>query len=341
VVIRRSAASDTRQLVADLAADGPDGDLRREAAIARLRVIGARAVRHILPLLAGSTPAPTRIAALRALEGCGGAAVVTPILAALRDPDPDIRVASLAVARGLLDSPRGPEVLDLVTGLALDHTQPLPVRRSAVAALADLPAHTLRPLLERLRTDPDPAVRALIEHQQIVPATDPLATLAEAAETRLPADPDYVLSLVAEAGAATPLPTLHRLVGVIRDRERTEVRPARRRDWLTVRGAVHQALASRSSRVAAYDLREAIETAEAPLPDDFLRAAGAIGDATVLEALAGAFVRARAPDASGWRTALAGTAREIVGRERLTTRHAAVKRLRARYGEAVAGLLPR
>jgi hypothetical protein len=118
-------------------------------------------------------------------------------------------------------------------------------------------------------------------------------------------------------------------------------RPDRRRDWLTVRGAVHHALATRGSRVAAYDLREAIETAESPLPADFVRAATVIGDASVLEALAGAFARAPQPDESGWRTALADAARQIVAREQLTRRHGAVKRLRARYGDAVAGLLPR
>jgi HEAT repeat protein len=336
VVIRRSAASDTRQLVSDLAADGPDGELRREAAIARLRVIGAPAVRHILALLAASTPARTRIAALGALEGCREAAAVTPLLGTLVDPEPDIRIASLAVGRTLLDSPRGSEILDVVTRLALDSAEPVPVRRAAVAALADLPARTLRPLLERLRTDRDPAVRALIEHQQIVPAGDPVATLVMAAQDGLPADPDYVLSLVAEAGAVTPLPTLHRLVTAVREREQAETRPARRRDWLTVRGAVHQALAARTSRVAAYDLREAIETAGTPLPDDFIRAATAIGDSGVLEALAAAFVRATPPQEAGWRADLADAARAIIKREQLTTRHAVIKRLRTRYGDAVA-----
>ena len=122
-----------------------------------------------------------------------------------------------------------------------------------------------------------------------MPAGDPVAALSEAAGNRLPPDPDYVLGLVAEAGGATPLPTLHRLVGAIREREQAETRPGRRRDWLTVRGAVHQALAARGSRVAAYDLRESIETADGPLPDDFVQAARVIGDATVLEALVGAF----------------------------------------------------
>ena len=144
---------------------------------------------------------------------------------------------------------RAVAVLDVATGLALDPKQPPAVRRgAAVTALADLPTRTLRPLVDRLRRDADPAVRALVEHQQIVPTGDPVAALGEAAGNRLPPDSDSAqLGLVAEAGGATPLPTLHRLVGAIREREQGETRPGRRRDWLTVRGAVHQALAARAA----------------------------------------------------------------------------------------------
>ena len=39
-----------------------------------------------------------------------------------------------------------------------------------------------------------------------------------------------------------------------------------------VRGALHQALALRGSRVALYDLRETIERPPAPLPSSFLAA---------------------------------------------------------------------
>ena len=123
MVIRRSAASDTRQLVSDLAADGPDGDLRREAAIARLRVIGARALRHILPLLDPATPgAALEIAAVRALEGCRDAAAVTPMLATLgrcRSGRPGREPGGRT---HLTRRSRGPEVLDVVTGLALEGT---------------------------------------------------------------------------------------------------------------------------------------------------------------------------------------------------------------------------
>jgi hypothetical protein len=340
VVIRRSAASETGQLIAEIAAQGDDAEVRRETAIARLRVIGARALRHILPLLDRARPPETRVSALRALEGSREAAVVAPVLDTLEDPIEDVKVAALGVTRSLLDGARGPEVLDRVTALALDATQPLAVRRAAVTALADLPPRTLRPLLGRLQADANPAIRALVENQQLAPPADPVCILSEAAEGKLPSEPDYVLSLIAEAGVRAPLPTLHRLVGVIRDRERAETRRARQRDWLTVRGTVHEVLASRDSRVAAYDLREAFESGEGPLPSAFIRAAATIGDAAILEAIAGAFVRAAGPQHADWRAPLADAARAIVAREHLTRRHAVVKRLRARWGETVEQFLP-
>jgi hypothetical protein len=340
VVIRRSAASETRQLIAELAAEGDVAEVRRETAIARLRVIGARALRHIVPLLDPARSPETRVSALRALEGSREAAVVAPVLDTLEEPLEEVKVAALGVTRSLLDGPRGPEVLDRVTALALDAAQPLAVRRAAVAALADLPPRTLRPLLGRLKADANPAVRALVENQHLAPPTDPVCILSEAAEGKLPAEPDYVLSLVAEAGVRAPLPTLHRLVGVIRAREQAETRRARQRDWLTVRGTVHEVLASRDSRVAAYDLREAFESGEGPLPSAFVRAAATIGDAAILEAIAGAFVRAAGPHHADWRAPLADAARAIVARERLTRRHAVVKRLRARWGETVEQFLP-
>jgi HEAT repeat protein len=329
-----------KQLASDLAAEGPDADVRREAAIARLRVVGARAVRYLLPLLDSATPRAARIAALRALEGCAEPAVITPVLDTLGDPDVEVRVAGLGTARGLLEASRGPEVLGRITDMALDQTQPHAVRRAAVTALAGLPPRTVRPLIDRLRSDPDPAVHALVDDHHLVPVGDPAATLDETAKGQLPRDPDYVLSLLAEAGSTVAVPVLHHLVTAVRAREAAETRAARRRDWLAVRGAVHRALAARGSRVAAYDLRETFESAADPVPDDFLRAAGAIGDGSVLEALAGAFVRASRPEAQLWRAALADACRAIVARERLSSRHAVVKRLRARWGDAIGPVLP-
>ena len=68
MVIKASAAAGVRALVLDLAS--PD-EVRREAAIARIAVIGDRAVPHILSALTASRDRVARTAMLRALEPIG------------------------------------------------------------------------------------------------------------------------------------------------------------------------------------------------------------------------------------------------------------------------------
>jgi hypothetical protein len=335
VVIRRSATAEIQQLIADLSDEGPDAGVRREAAIARLRVLGARAVGRLLPLLGPGHPGAIRVAALRALEGCTENRVVEPVLAALTDPVDEVRVAALGVARALLDRAEGSAVLDRITGLALDAAQPPAVRQAAVAAFVELPERTVRPVLARLQGEANDAVREVLEQRRVDPRLDAARAIEEAAAGVLPADPLSLATSLAECGAAAPLPTLHRLIGVVRSQEAAETRPAGRRDWLAVRGTLHLLLATRGSRVALYDLREAFERAAAPLPDDFVRAAATAGDASCLESVAAAFSRAStepAHDGALWRGALAAAARAIVDRERLTRRHAAIRRLLARWG---------
>ena len=78
-----------------------------------------------------------------------------------------------------------------------------------------------------------------------------------------------------------------------------------------------------------YDLRESIESAKAPLPVEFLAALSLVGDASCLEAIAGA--HAGAGDA-WWRDHLADAFRAIVARERLTRRQAAIaKKIEKRW----------
>ena len=45
------------------------------------------------------------------------------------------------------------------------------------------------------------------------------------------------------------------MIECVKDREQAATRAARRDDWQIVRGALHQALALRGSRIALYDLR--------------------------------------------------------------------------------------
>lgn len=312
--------------------------MRRDAAVARLAVIGTRAVRQLLEHLATSADPAARAALLLALEAIPDPRSVDPVLHALDATEPDVRQAATRAARGLLALPQGTRLLDRLAARALDAGAPGSERIASVEALTGLPPRTLRPLLERLRDDPDRTVREAVARAG-VPVDDPVAELEEAADGWLPREPETVLHLVARAAGDAPLSTLHRLIEKIRSREE-EGRAGRRRDWGAVRAALHLALARRGSKVALYDLRETFERAKEPLPADYLSALGLIGDPTALEPLAVAFVAARGmADADQWRRDVGQVFRTIVAREGLTRRHGPIRRVRARYREEIAELL--
>ena len=114
MVIKASAASEIRQLIAAL---GAEDDVRREAAIARLAVLGPRAVDR---LIAAYEPADreTRIAILRALESVGDRRLV-PVARLALSAGGDLGVAAASALRALLDSPHGSagtEALDAPRG---------------------------------------------------------------------------------------------------------------------------------------------------------------------------------------------------------------------------------
>jgi hypothetical protein len=335
VAIRASASLEVRRLLGDLEGEDP---VRRDAAVARLAVIGTRAVRQILEHLAATSVASARASLLMALESITDPRAVEPVLAALGSEDAAVRVAAIRAARGLLSLPQGTRVLDRLTALVLNPGRPGPERAVALDALGALPARTMRPLLDKLRDDPSRDVRDVVA-QAGLPVDDPVAELEEAADGWLARDPDAVVHLVSRAAADAPLSTLHRLIEKVRSKE-SEGRPARRRDWGAVRGALHIALARRASKVALYDLREAFERSTDPLPPDYLTAMGLVGDASCLEPLAVAFVQAHAmEDADVWRRDVAAVFREIVKREGLTRRHGPIRRVRARFRNEVDELL--
>jgi HEAT repeat protein len=335
VAIRASASLEVRRLLGDLEGEDP---VRRDAAVARLAVIGTRAVRQILEHLAATSVASARASLLMALESITDPRAVEPVLAALTSEDAVVRVAAIRAARGLLSLPQGTRVLDRLTALALNPGRPGPERAVALDALGALPARTMRPLLDKLRDDPSREVRDVVA-QAGLPVDDPVAELEEAADGWLARDPDAVVHLVSRAAADAPLSTLHRLIEKVRSKE-SEGRPARRRDWGTVRGALHIALARRASKVALYDLREAFERSTDPLPPDYVTAMGLVGDASCLEPLAVAFVQAHTmEDADVWRRDVAAVFRGIVKREGLTRRHGPIRRVRARFRNEVDELL--
>jgi len=131
-------------LTADLTSESP---VTREAAIARLTLIGPRAVESLIALVDGAERGATaRMAALRALEALADSRAIEPALRAAHDGDAGVASAAVAVARVFLRGQRGPAVLDWLTLIALDRERPDTVRLAAIAAIGDLPAATREPL---------------------------------------------------------------------------------------------------------------------------------------------------------------------------------------------------
>jgi hypothetical protein len=139
-----------------------------------------------------------------------------------------------------------------------------------------------------------------------------------------------------------PLPTLHRLIEVARTREGAAPAAADRFEWRAVRASVHLALARRSSRVAVYDLREAFAGGPEALPAGFVEAAALVADGTCLEPIAERLARIPATlDRADqqWRDGLLEAGRAIVERERLTRRHAVMRKLARLAPDVVSALL--
>ena len=287
--------------IARLIAALRDGDaIAREAASARLRVIGARALPGLESLVRDDRSASIRAAALATIEGIDHPHAADVAMDALGDADADVRSAAIPVLRVWMSREPGTRVLEALSGMALDRAQPSTVRLAALDALSDLPRDIVQPILERAPDAEPPAFN------------DP-----QSPRDWIGSHPDASLS------------TLHDLVVMARDRERTDTKAGAQREWAVTRGAVHALLARRRSKVALYDLRESFDAARSPLPLDFLTAIAAIGDATCLEPLARAW--AASPKETWWRERISEIAREIVKRERLTPRSTAVKRLREKW----------
>ncbi|HEY2905568.1 MAG TPA: HEAT repeat domain-containing protein [Vicinamibacterales bacterium] len=328
-MIPRTPTRPIARLVADLASENA---IDREAAVARLTVIGSRAVGRLLPVVETQAAPVARVAALRALEAIGDARGLEAIVRAIDDRDADVSVAAIVAARGFLRGAHGPAALDRLTAAALDRERPDMVRAAAVRAIGELDRATVKPLLAKLADDPSEAVRAAaalrISRKR---ALDPSAILSDAAERGLPDDPAALRNALVDGGATAALPHLVRIVDRIREREQS-VPPVQRPDWINARAAAHGALANRDSRIALYDLKESLE-AGTPLPVEFLAALSRIGDTSCLEPIAAAYARANGDP--WWRQHLADLFQAIAKRERVTVRHAAMKRIAKRWPEIV------
>lgn len=332
MAIRRSTAPQTAALIADLVGADP---IRREAATARLAIAGSRAVDPLLAAL-GAASGDVRLAILRVLELLAEPRTLGASTAALASTTAAEALAGVAAVRALLrssDQASADAALDALTAVALDRARSDAVRVAAIDALSDLGEAVLGSIRERLSTETaDRVRRAAGLEGPVTTAIEAGAARLEAARQGAPDDPDVLRQLLREAGDSVALSTLHELVLVIRQRQRG-LAGAEAARWESARAAAHAALARRGSRLALFDLREALSEGTTEPHADIVAAAAAIGDASCLEPLALALRRA---SSDGRRSELVGAGQSIVAREGLTRRHAAVRHVLARHPEAGA-----
>ena len=338
MAIRASSSKQIGALIADLSADSA---VTRETAVARLTLMGARAVERLIAAAESGSDAAARVAAWRTLEAIGDPRALEPALAALAAPDgdPAIGAAAAGVARGHLRGAHGASAVDRLATVLLDQTRHETVRLAALRGLRELEPATIAPILASLSQDPSAMIRAeaaLKDRAAAHASDDPVAVVTRAAEAGLPDDAGALRHALSRSGGAVALPVLLKVVERAREREASEP-AATREDWRLARAAAHVALAHRGSRLALYDLRESLDAATAPLPVEFLTALSLIGDASCLEAIASA--HAKAKDA-WWRHHLADAFDAIVKREKLTRRHAVIKKIEKRSPETLREVWP-
>lgn len=335
MAIRPSASVEVRTLVAALASGD---EVRRESAVARLAIIGPRAMDRLRAAYE-TADRDTRLAILRVMEALGDGRALPTYRAALASGG-DLAAAGAAGLRSLLgaaDARTADDALDALVSAALDGTAERGVRMAAFEALRDMPPEVLDRVADALRTDPDAGMQVRAAEAPRDAATEE-AAWEDAVQGRLPENPSAVRDAARHRAATTPLSAMQALVDGVRAREGETTSPARRLAWQEVRGILHQALALRGSRIALYDLRETFAQTHAPLPATYLTAVHVLGDESCLEPIAAAWTVSPGEARAHWRSLLEAAARTIVTREKISRRSAAWKRLTARFPAAAQAL---
>ena len=291
--------SEVDRLIADLASSDP---IRRDASVARLRVLGPRAFTRLAKFIESPVPSSARALAISALDGLDDPHAIDVAFAALSATDIDTVVAALNVLRAWVPQESGTRLLEAITAIAVDRERDARVRVAALDALSDLPDDLVRPIREQA---PPPEAGG--------PALD---------------NPVAARDWVEAHGARATLATLHDAIKSFREAESRAETSGEKNEWLRARGVAHSTLALRGSRLALYDARETFGTAKAPLPPGFIETIANLGDANCLEPLARAWSATR--DAT-WRAQLSEAARRIVTRSKLGGRNAVVKGIRANW----------
>jgi HEAT repeat protein len=305
--IKPSAASEIRLLVESLG--GADG-VKRESAIARLAVIGARAVDRLVAVFdAPETTRTTRAGILRVLEAVGDARAIPLARRTLQDGG-DMAIAGVGALRPLLASESADvsaESLDLLMAILLDEKVERRVRAAAFDALQDV-------------SDVRERIGSVLGNPPDGQTVD--AIWQDAISGQLPDNAGVLRQAVQLRAAEAPLGVLQKLIDAVGARESGELAS----EWRAVRGALHQALALRGSRIAVYDLRETVESTVDALPSTFVAALHLVGDESCLAAIAAA---QKSSHDERWRHQLEAAFTAIVKRDKLSRKPAA-KLLRRR-----------
>jgi hypothetical protein len=338
------SSGQSKALLDDLLAGEDAVDV--EAAIARLAISGRPGLRQVLQRLktAGDDHLPRL---LRVLERIGDPSALPAVRPLVTHASPEVAAAAVDVLGALLDardSTVASSALDILTATLLDGQRPDAVRLRALDAITNAPdpsptydADIVEPLRRQLRLDASDVMRraadgGLPETAPVDPTT--AVDLDGVAAGVLPADAEAVRRTLAAQGSSAPLTTLHRVIDRVRTHERG-LPPEDVEPWRVVRATAHLALAARGSRLAVYDLRETLEALGPQTPVGMLSALQQVGDGSVLDAVADAY----AATEDGWfRQQVTTIFRAIVEREKMTKRHAAVKKLSARAPETLAAL---
>jgi hypothetical protein len=345
--IKPSAASDIRTLIHSL---GGDDEIRREAAIARLAIIGGRAIgRLVSEYQAAEGDWSKRVAILRVFEAAGDARAVPVARQALTE-QADVAVAATLVLQAFLESVTdgaAAEALDALVTTALDRQAERRVRLAALDALQGMPEEVRSRVAAAIADDPDPALQARAAAAP-TGGTAADAIWQDAIDGKLPDRAAHLRDAMQTRAASASLIALQRLIDASHQRE-AEVSAAQSHEWRSARGALHQALALRGSRIAVYDLRESIAAAAEPLPTTFLTALHVVGDESCLEAIAAAYDTAAtlahgrpvaADDTSSeanlqlWLQQLTAAFQAIVKREKVARKAATMTRIANKWPAA-------
>lgn len=323
MVIKRSSSSEVARLVDALLTSDP---IAREAAAARLAIVGPRALERLTAVLQAQDQPTAVVALLDVMDRIGDPRSAATAAPYLQHPDDAVAMAAVAVTRLALKADptdAATRATDALIAVATSPAASPQVKRAAVEALGELPEDVVAAIRARLGS-----VATAAEGP---PAIDPVAPACSLEQFAVPggehAGPREVHEALQAEGATAPVTLLHRLVTRLREVERTSV-DERAHEWRLLRGLAHQRLAERGSLVALYDLRETLEQGPADPPVSMLAALQIIGDASCVEPVAEAWERTH----DAWvRGQLRDGLLAIVQRERLTRRHAALKRLATRH----------